>query len=76
MVKMMPVEISDVIIRIHDIARELEKTGKYDLFGKDLRVLADRLSRVATHYDLTAEEQFAYNYARAVAGGPIGVDDV
>ena len=72
----MPAEISDVIIRIHDIARELEQGKKYELFGKDLRVLADRLARVSKHYDLTAEEQFAYHYAKGVAGGPIGVDDV
>ena len=70
---MMPAEISDIIIRIHDLARELEQTKKYNLFGKDLRVLADRLARVSQHYDLTAEEQFAYNYARAVAGESIDV---
>lgn len=70
---MMPAEISDIIIRIHDIARELEQTRKYDLFGKDLRILADRLARVSKHYDLTAEEQFAYNYARAMAGESIDV---
>ena len=70
----MPEEISEVIIRIHDIARELEQGKKYELFGKDLRVLADRLARVSKHYDLTAEEQLAYTYARSMAGGSI--DDV
>lgn len=68
---MMPEEISQVIVRIHDIARELEQGKKYELFGKDLRVLADRLARVSKHYDATAEEQFAYTYARAVAGESI-----
>ena len=69
---MMPVETSDIVIRIHELARELEST-KYNLFGKDLRDVADRLARVSKHYDLTAEEQFAYNYARAVAGESIDV---
>lgn len=73
---MMPAEISDIIIRIHDLARELEQTKKYELFGKDLRVLADRLARVSKHYDLTAEEQFAYHYAMATGGYLKGVDDV
>jgi uncharacterized SAM-dependent methyltransferase len=67
MEKMMREETSDIVIKLHDIARELEK-GKYWLFGKDLRDLADRLARVSKHYDLTAEEQFAYNYIRAVNG--------
>ena len=71
---MMPVEISEAIIRIHDIARELEQGKKYELFGKELRNLADRLNRVSKYYDPTAEEQFAYTYARAMAGG--GIDDV
>ena len=62
---MMQDEISDIVIKIHDLARELEQNRKYELFGKDLRVLADRLARVHKHYDLTAEEQFAYNYVRA-----------
>ena len=66
-------ETSDIVIRIHDLARELEQ-GKYWLFGKDLRDVADRLTRVSKHYDLTAEEQFAHTYARSMAGGSI--DDV
>lgn len=73
---MMRDEISDIVIKLHDIARELEQ-GKHYVFGKDLRNLADRLARVHKYHDLTAEEQFAYNYASAVAGGDIrGVDDV
>lgn len=62
---MMRDEISDIVIKIHDLARELEQKKRYELFGKDLRILADRLARVHKHYDLTAEEQFAYNYSRA-----------
>jgi len=62
---MMRDEISDVVIKLHDLARELEQNRKYELFGEDLRILADRLARVHKHYDLTAEEQFAYNYVRA-----------
>ncbi len=69
---MMHAETSDIVIKLHDIARELEQ-GKHWVFGRDLRDLADRLSRVCKHYDLTAEEQFAYNYARAVAGESIDV---
>ena len=71
---MMPDATSEVIIRIHDLARELEQGKKYELFGKELRDLADRLNRVSKHYDPTAEEQFAYSYARSMAGGSI--DDV
>ena len=63
---MMRDEISDIVIKIHDLARELEQNKKYQLFGKDLRILADRLARVHKHYDLTAEEQFAYNYIKAI----------
>lgn len=70
---MMREETSDIVVKLHDIARELEK-GKYFLFGKDLRNLADRLARVSKHYDLPAEEQFAYNYVTAT--NAMGVDDV
>lgn len=70
---MMREETRDIVIKLHDIARELEK-GKFNLFGKDLRDLADRLARVSKHYDLSAEEQFAYNYIRAVNG--MEIDDV
>ena len=70
---MMREETSNIIIKLHDLARELEK-GKYWLFGKDLRDLADRLARVSKHYDLSAEEQFAYNYVRATHG--MEIDDV
>ena len=65
MVRMMLDETNDIVIKLHDIARELEK-GKHWVFGRDLRDLADRLARVSRHYDLTAEEQFAYNYVRAI----------
>jgi hypothetical protein len=65
--KMMHAETSDIVIKLHDIARELEQ-GKHWVFGRDLRNLADRLARVSKHYDLTAEEQFAYNYAQAING--------
>lgn len=64
---MMLDETKDIVIKLHDIARELEK-GKYWVFGRDLRDLADRLARVHKYHDLTAEEQFAYNYARATSG--------
>ena len=69
---MMLDETNDIVIELHNIARKLEK-GKHWVFGRDLRDLADRLARVNKHYDLTAEEQFAYNYARAVAGESIDV---
>lgn len=71
---MMRDEISDVVIKLHDLARELEQNRKYNLFGKDLRILADRLARVHKHYDLTAEEQFAYNYVKATNG--MEIEDV
>ena len=64
---MMRDETKDIVVELHNLARKLEQ-GKYWVFGKDLRDLADRLARVSKHYDLTAEEQFAYNYARAVSG--------
>ena len=67
---MMPAETSDIIIKLHDLARELEK-GKYDLFGKELRNIADRLSRVSRHYDLTEKEQFVYEYAMSTSGSLI-----
>ena len=71
MVKMTHDETNDIVVELHNIARKLE--GKYWVFGNDLRDMADRLARVSKHYDLTAEEQFAYNYARAVAGESIDV---
>ena len=70
---MMREETSDIVIKLHDIARELEQ-GKYWVFGNDLRNLADRLARVSKHYDLTAEEQFAYNYVKAI--NAMEIDDV
>lgn len=70
---MMHDEINDIVIKLHDIARELE-SGKHWVFGKDLRNVADRLARVHKYHDLTAEEQFAYNYVKATHG--IGVDNV
>lgn len=68
-------ETNDIIIKLYDIARELE-SGKYWLFGKDLRDLTDRLARVSKRYDLTKEEfltlseqeQVVYNYTRAING--------
>lgn len=57
--------IKDLIIKIHDIARELEKS-KHSFFGKDLRELADRLARVDRQYYLSEQEKFAYNYVRAI----------
>ena len=70
---MMREETSDIVIKLHDIARELEQ-GKHWVFGKDLHDLADRLARVSKYYDLSAEDQFAYNYIRAVNG--MEIDDV
>lgn len=73
---MMRDEINDIVIRIHDLARELE-ASKHWVFGKELRNLADRLARVHKYHDLTAEEQFAYDYVKATHGIDIrGVDDV
>ena len=74
---MMLDETNDIVIKLHDLARELEQNRKYELFGKDLRILADRLARVNKHYDLTAEEQFAYHYVRTTNGLDIqGANDV
>ena len=70
---MMLDETNDIVVELHNLARKLE-AGKYWVFGKDLRDLADRLARVSKHYDLTAEDQFAYTYARATSG--LGIDDV
>lgn len=66
-------ETKDIVVELHNLARKLEQ-GKYWVFGKDLRNLADRLARVHKYHDLTAEEQFAYNYARATSG--MEIDDV
>ena len=66
-------EYSQIIIDLHSIARALENDKKTELFGKDLRDFADRLARVTKVYSLTAEEQFVYDYARAVAGESIDV---
>jgi hypothetical protein len=43
---MMREETSDIVIKLYEIARELEQ-GKHWVFGKDLRDLADRLARVS-----------------------------
>ena len=72
---MMREETSEIVVELHNIARKLEQ-GKYWVFGKDLRDLADRLARVSKRYDLTTEEflalseenQVAYNYTRAING--------
>ena len=58
-------EYSQIIIDLHSIARALEASKKTELFGRDLRDFADRLARVTKVYALSAEEQRAYEYARA-----------
>jgi len=63
--------IDQIVIDIHNIARQLEQGKEHWVFGKDLRDLADRLSRVHKNYclgELTKEEKFAYDYARVING--------
>ena len=61
-------EYSQIIIDLHSIARALENSKKTEIFGRDLRDFADRLARVTKVYALSAEEQRAYDYIRAVNG--------
>ena len=73
MVKMMleEIDIGQIVIDLHDIARRLENNKTHWVFGNDLRKLADRLSRVhKNHYlgEPTKEERLAYDYARATSG--------
>jgi hypothetical protein len=65
------IDIGQIVIRLHDIARELENNKTHWVFGNDLRNLADRLARVHKNYclgELTKEERLAYDYARATSG--------
>ena len=73
MVRMMreEIDIGQIVIQLHDIARRLENNKTHWVFGNDLRNLADRLSRVHKNYclgELTKEEKLAYDYARAISG--------
>ena len=65
------IDIGQIVIDLHDIARRLENNKTHWVFGKDLRDLADRLARVHKNYclgELTKEEKLAYDYARATNG--------
>lgn len=65
------IDIGQVVIDLHDIARRLEDNKTHWVFGNDLHDLADRLARVHKNYclgELTKEEQLAYDYARATSG--------
>jgi hypothetical protein len=71
------IDIGQIVIQMHDIARKLEDNKTHWVFGNDLRKLADRLSRVHKNYclgELTKEEKLAYDYARSISGASI--DDV
>jgi hypothetical protein len=66
------IDIGQLVIQLHDIARQLENNKTHWVFGKDLRDLADRLARVHKNYCLggllSEDEQLAYDYARAISG--------
>ena len=65
------IDIGQIVIQLHDLARQLENNKTHWVFGNDLRKLADRLARVHKNYclgELTKEEKLAYDYARATSG--------
>ena len=65
------IDIGQIVIQLHDLARQLENNKTHWVFGNDLRNLADRLARVHKNYclgELTKEEKLAYDYARATSG--------
>ena len=65
------IDIGQIVIQLHDLARQLENNKTHWVFGNDLRKLADRLSEVHKNYclgELTKEEKVAYSYARAISG--------
>ena len=69
-------ELSELVMRLHGIARELEVMDKMqDLNSKELRALADRIHRVGQCHEYTKEEQFVIDYAMAVSGGPVNSSD-
>lgn len=71
------IDIGQIVIQLHDLARRLENNKIHWVFGNDLRKLADRLTRVHKNYclgELTKEEKIAYNYARAING--MEIEDV
>ena len=71
------IDIGQIVIQLHDIARRLENNKTHWVFGNDLRKLADRLARVHKNYCLGAlseEERLAYDYARAISG--MEIEDV
>ena len=71
------IDIDQIVIQLHDIARQLENNKTHWVFGNDLRKLADRLARVHKNYclgELTKEEKIAYDYARAISG--MEIEDV
>ena len=65
------IDIGQIVIQMHDLARQLENNKTHWVFGNDLRKLADRLARVHKNYclgELSEEETLAYDYARAISG--------
>jgi len=55
----------DIVIKLHDLARQLETDKRMYVFSKDLRDLSDRFSRVCkNHYfaEYTQEEIMIMNY--------------
>ena len=71
------IDIGQIVIDLHNVARRLENDKTHWTFGNDLRDLADRLARVHKNYclgELSKEEKMAYDYARATSG--MGIDDV
>ena len=71
------IDIGQIVIQLHDLARQLENNKTHWVFGNDLRKLADRLARVHKNYclgELTKEEKIAYDYARAING--MEIEDV
>lgn len=63
-------ELSELVMRLHDAARELvDIDNMQNLNANELRTLADRIQRVGRRYEYTKEEQFAIDYAMAVDGG-------
>lgn len=69
-------DIKDLVMRMHDIARELEKDKRYYTFSSDLRNAADRLNRVyENHYkqvSYTDAERQVLRYIEAINLMPAG----
>lgn len=73
MVALTRYDCEDLVIQLHNIARELEQHKGYWVFGNDLRDFADRLSRVnkSNNIRLSEQEQFVYDYICATNGMPL-----